>query len=293
MHLLSTWARLYLKQLNLFPEPPSFSFLSKICRAHLTTYPFENISKLIYFHHQQENGYILPSIDDFLKNHETYHFGGTCYILNANLFHLLKECGFQANLTMLGTSHMAILVELPEFPNERLYVDCGSAAPLFEPVRFETNPHHVSSFGKDEILIRPKQGKKHHYTYLRYTDGQLRSAGEEWVFDIERRYSFQDFLPSIHRSYQPGAFFLSILRCQLWQLDQQRSVSLSNNKFSIRYQDGRVTNHYLSSPVEIEEVMRDEFRLPRLPVRKAIEILEKLEVDIFQPDKKEKQPADS
>jgi hypothetical protein len=34
-------------------------------------------------------------------------------------------------------------------------VDCGNGAPFFEPVRLETNPHHVSRFGGLEIRLRP------------------------------------------------------------------------------------------------------------------------------------------
>lgn len=46
---LSDSARAYLHSLGLEQEPPSLSFLERICLAHLNTYPFENISKLIYF----------------------------------------------------------------------------------------------------------------------------------------------------------------------------------------------------------------------------------------------------
>jgi N-hydroxyarylamine O-acetyltransferase len=39
----------YLGNLNLQIEKPSYNYLERICHAQLNTFPFENISKLLYF----------------------------------------------------------------------------------------------------------------------------------------------------------------------------------------------------------------------------------------------------
>jgi N-hydroxyarylamine O-acetyltransferase len=78
---------------------------------------------------------------------------------------------------------------------------------------------------------------------------------------------------------------MTILRCQLRQLNQGRSVSLVNNQFGIRHSDGRIDKYTLHSVAEIEEVIANEFALPKLPVREAIDVLAELGIDIFSPEK--------
>lgn len=80
----------------------------------------------------------------------------------------------------------------------------------------------------------------------------------------------------------PGGVFTSFLRCQIWQLDRQRSLSLVNNVLSIRNNLGQVEKRILANRSEVREVIDHEFNLPRMPVEKAIDVLEELDVNIFQ-----------
>ncbi len=82
-----------------------------------------------------------------------------------------------------------------------------------------------------------------------------------------------------------GTTFMTLLRCQLWQLNQGRSVSLVNNQFGIRHSDGRTDKYTLHSVAEIEEVIANEFALPKLPVGEAIDVLAELGIDIFSSKK--------
>lgn len=75
---------------------------------------------------------------------------------------------------------------------------------------------------------------------------------------------------------------MTILRCQLYQTHKQRSVSLVNNKFSIRYSNGETSVKTLFSSEEIIAVLSEEFMLPKLPVKEAIEVLKTLNIDIFE-----------
>jgi N-hydroxyarylamine O-acetyltransferase len=60
-------------------------------------------------------------------------------------------------------------------------------------------------------------------------------------------------------------------------------VSLVNNKLTIRHSDGSNETTILKSIQEIEEVIQEEFQLPKLPVKDVIKVLEELKIDIFTP----------
>lgn len=276
---ITTWITQYLNALGLSVESPTFHYLQKICTAQLTRFPFENISKLIYVRDQKMNEAIIPTNDDFISHHFSYQFGGTCFTQNSKLLLLLRHLGYSAYLAKLGDDHMAILVELPELPNERLFIDCGAAAPFFIPVRFESDPNNVSQFGSDQIFLNWVDREQGIYHFVRYRDGQ--KSGKDWLFNVNDRYEFADFKDIINQSNQPQTTFMTMLRCQIWQLDQKRNLSLANHMFTIRYADGSYSKQKLHSIAEIENVVATEFGLPRLPVREAIEWLRDQGIDIF------------
>lgn len=266
----------YLDCLNLRLEEPSYNYLEQICNAQLNTFPFENISKLLYFRNHNYSNFEIPSFELFIKNYQEYNFGGTCYTLNSNLMILLKEIGFDCYHVMLGEEHMAIIVKID---NERIYVDCGAAAPFFKPVRFENDFENISSFGKDEVYILPEEPQGSRYKYVRFNDGK--QSGKTWHFNSRKEAKFSEFNDVIENSNKPNAPFMTILRCQLYQTHKQRSVSLVNNKFGIRYSNGETSVKTLSSSEEIIAVLSKEFMLPKLPVKEAIEVLKTLNIDIF------------
>ncbi|WP_126425892.1 arylamine N-acetyltransferase [Brevibacillus marinus] len=275
------WVIRYLERLGLAPEPPSYEYLSAICRAHLSAVPFENISKLIYYRNRSRSTAPIPPVELFVDNMMRFDFGGTCYTLNSRLHLLLKALGFNCYLVQLGNDHMAVLVKLPDLPGERVYVDCGAAAPLFRPVRFERDVQNLSSFAGEQVRLVPDQKQKGYYRYLRYRRNELIS--NEWLFHPDEQKTFAQFIPLIKRANQPGASFMRVLRCQLFQLDKRRSLSLLNNVFTIRYEDGSDFQLLLGSSKEIRRVLAEDFRLPRLPVEEAINVLESLGIDIFAP----------
>jgi N-hydroxyarylamine O-acetyltransferase len=276
MYKLSELATKYLGYLKLQPEPPSYDFLDKICLAQLTTFPFENISKLIYFRDSKINRFVNPPIEVFVKNYDEYHFGGTCYSLNSNLMWLLKELGFDCYHIKLGNEHIGIIVRID---NERFYVDCGAAAPFFRPVRFERDFDNLSQFANDKVQLIPVDPDKYEYEYVRHTNGN--QNGERWRFNSRQVHDITDFNKVIEESNEPGATFMTILRCQLWQPDKKRSVSLVNNQLGIRFLNGEITKRTLTSVREIEEAIKEEFLLPNMPVAEAIDVLADLGIDIF------------
>lgn len=280
------WVHRYLERLGLTPEPPTHAFLEKISLAHLSVLAFENISKMIYYRDYAKNGFWIPPVETFVESLFDHDYGGVCYMANSHALRLLLALGYNAYHVSVGSvHHLAILVELPEYPGERMYVDYGSASPYFKPVRFETDPDNLSAFGVDELRLLPVEGQPGRYKTARYRRGEL--VNEDWTFHPDERKEFSDFADIIDEANKPGAFFMSQLRCQLWQPDLGRSVSLVNNILTIRTLDFQQEQRKLHTIEAIEQVIADEFRLPKMPVREAIAVLTDLGVDIFKEQEKE------
>lgn len=276
MNTSTSQIRTYLNHLNLQLEKPTYEYLERICTSHLNTFPFENISKLVYFRDNNYDNFGVPNQELFLKNYSTHYFGGTCYTLNSNLYLLLKELGFNCYFIMLGNEHMGIIAEIE---GERYYVDCGAAAPFFKPISFENNPDNITKFASDEVHLLPIDSQNHSYKYVRYTNGN--QNGSIWHFNSRKAAKMSDFDSVIEKSNKADAPFMTFLRCQLFQIDKQRSVSLVNNKLGIRYSNGETVTNTLSSVIEIQQVLTEEFQLPNLPVEEAVSILQYLNIDIF------------
>jgi N-hydroxyarylamine O-acetyltransferase len=277
MSRLPAWASAYLHHLGIAPRPASYAFLSELCRAHLQAFPFENVGKLLQARRPGHKS--LPSPEQFVADAVRCGFGGTCYAIHANLLWLLRELGFSAHLVPVGTSHTAVIVRLPEWGGEPVYVDLGSTAPVYQPVRFRRDPDNCIRFGPETVRITPDAERPGRYQYLHYRGEKL--VNEDWHFDPEEQREPDDFAEAIDRSFAPGAFFLNCLRIHVYQWDSERSVSLKNNTLLITHADGGERRLTLGSLRELEETVADEFRLPRLPVREAVEILQSRGVDLF------------
>jgi N-hydroxyarylamine O-acetyltransferase len=280
MSRLPAWASAYLHRLGLEPRPAGYAYLSELCRAHLQAFPFENVGKLLQARRPGHSG--LPSPEQFVADAARCGFGGTCYSIHANLLALLRALDFSAHLVPVGDAHTAVIVRLPEWGGEPVYVDLGSAAPLYQPVRFRRDPDNCTRFGTEAVRIAPDAERPGRYRYLRYRREKL--VSDHWHFDPEERREPDDFADAIARSFLPGATFLNCLRIHVYQWDNERSVSLKNNTLLITHADGSERRVTLGSVRELEEAVADEFRLPRLPVREAVEALRARGIDPFAPE---------
>lgn len=277
---LPTWAESYLHKIHLKQEKPSYQFLQKICRNHLSTVPFENISKLIYYREYNQNNFYIPPLDIVTLHLYTMQFGGTCYVLNSTLQQLLLELGFSAKLLPVGQTHIAILVDHPEEPGIPLYVDCASAAPFFTPVDFTRNPDNCSEYADIAVRLVADTKNPGRYLYNRYVKNQL--IEQDWTFDPTVTKNLIYFNNTVAKSFDLDRKFMSLLFIQLFQLDQHRKVTIHNNEFSIVDESGNEQLILLSNTEEIEKVLQEEFKLPRLPVREAVEVLAELGINIFE-----------
>jgi N-hydroxyarylamine O-acetyltransferase len=269
-----TWVQHYLDRLGLKAEPPSYHYLARLCRAHLSRIAFENISKLYYLKRFPETGWHIPPIDVHVANMRGLDFGGTCFTSNSRFHLLLQALGFDASLVGFASNHMGMAVRLPE---GRFYVDVGAALPFFEPVPFEAEPF-VECCGVGARFYR-KGGA---YRLDHYLHGECTM---EWEFYPDSPQAFSHFAPKVEVMNAPGSLFLTILRCHLWQPELGRCLSLVNNSLTWRFADGTERKERLASLQAIERAVSEEFRLPKLPVREAVAVLETLGIDLFAPPK--------
>ncbi|WP_176444652.1 arylamine N-acetyltransferase [Paenibacillus herberti] len=276
---LPAWAIQYLNYIQVPVQQPSYEYLKMICTAHLNRIPFENISTLMNFTAYHKQKHLQQDEQKFVEQLFQHHMGGTCYVINSSLHELLNRLGFHSRYALLGGGHVALLVRLPN-EQEKMYVDCGNSAPFFEPVRLETDPNQVSHYGGIEIRLRPGD-EPGTYTYHRSVDGEELTE-MIWTFDTRITYHFNDFQKAIKNYYTPNGVFTSFLRCQIWQLERQRSLSLVNNVLSIRNSRGQVEKRILANRSEVREVINYEFNLPKLPLEQAIDVLEELGVNLFR-----------
>lgn len=275
---LPEWFIHYLDHLGLQPEPPSLGFLSRLLYAHLHRVPFENISKLHYYRQLPELGWKVPPPEVWVENLRNHNFGGTCFTINSTLHKVLTLLGYDARLMRVsGGGHMSLGVKL----GGKLYlVDPGLGAPLFEPVDLSA-PTRTERFGRG-IHVLPMAGEPGAYHLDHYLEGERKLA---WTFAAMPE-PFDQFEPNIEYSYSPTGYFMVFMTCSLYQEEPRRSLALRNNLFTVRQPDGSKQVTELQSIPEFEEVLHDEFRLPGLPVREALETLTSIGIDPFAPSRR-------
>ncbi|MFF0828531.1 arylamine N-acetyltransferase [Brevibacillus sp. NPDC003359] len=288
MSTLPNWASLYLQRLQLDHKSPSLSYLSQLCRAHLQTFPYENVSKLLFF---QAGKHVVPTPEEYVHNAIHYHFGGTCYTNNHSFLALLRALGFFGHLILPGGGHAAILIDGPNTGETPVYVDTGATAPIFEPIHFLESGNHARPFGTISMELTKSPDHPEHYRFTRYENGKV--AIPPWDFHPNERKEPSDLSEVIRSSFLPDAFFLNRLHIHRFQLEQDRFVLLKNNTLHIGYSDGTDQITPLHTISDIEAAVADEMQLPLLPVRKAVEILLERGIDIFTAPKKEEVPLEN
>ncbi len=272
------WVDRFLERLGQPKEAPSYEALAKLCRAHLTTLPFENISKLCYFQQYEQTGWYIPPIETYVANLHDLHVGGTCFTNNSAFCLLLQQLGYQAELVRFDSNHLGVSVQLP---TGWYYVDVGVGSPVFAPIAIPAGGEAI--YCGTGIRLLPKEDGADALRFQHITHGEVTL---EWELSLQKGLTFDDFSEKIKFQNTPGqTFFMNTLRCKLWQPDRGRSIALVNNTLMIRTEDGVEQKSQLPDQQAIEEVIAVEFGLPKLPVREAISVLESLDIDIFAPPK--------
>ncbi len=148
----------FLKLLGVKKKKASLKTLSELVYAHITTVPFENISKLHY--RKQFNLEYIPDFRRYLNGISENCFGGTCYSNNYFFFKLLRFLGFDVKLCGAeingSDSHMVIIVTIS---NQDFLVDVGFAAPFSYPIPLYLKSDHIISSGHDKYIFKPRDNK--------------------------------------------------------------------------------------------------------------------------------------
>jgi len=210
----------YLALLGLELEPPTFDYLSRLVRAHLSRIPFENISKLLYL--QRDGRRAIPDFKTYLDAAENFHFGGTCYSNNPYLCLLLRKLGFEVELNGADMQNPDVHIVIRVRVDGREYlVDVGYAAPFLEPMPTDLNSDFVVELGISRYVLRPRDEQGRSRMDL-YRNGEL--AHTYIVKPIPREHGF--FAPAIEDSYRPTATFMNSLL--LTRYSRERSVVIYN-----------------------------------------------------------------
>jgi len=180
---------------------PSQAALSELIKAHLSTIPFENISKLYYKKHN--NLYQLPSLELYLNGIETYHFGGTCFSNNYYFFKLLGFLGYSVKLCAADMKkpgcHMVIMLTLEQ---KEYLVDVGYAAPFIQPIPLQLSEDYTVTNGRDLYIFKPRD-QSGCTKLLMFRNGSYKHGYT--VCPIARH--IEDFKQVIKESFNPDSTF--------------------------------------------------------------------------------------
>jgi arylamine N-acetyltransferase len=174
------WKQRYLDILGVSFEQPDWDTLHRLTRAHLLTVPYELLSKIHYYNHREQNGWLVPPVEVFVENLATKGWGGNCFILNFNFGRLLEALGYRLDYCRVSPGHVAIRVYLD---GRVWYVDVGYGAPTYRPLLLEEEPDFTSLYGERVTITR---------------------AGEN-SFEIERFYYENSFVKKVIE-WQPLTF---------------------------------------------------------------------------------------
>ena len=209
----------YLQLLKIERTLPTFDLLCKIVKAHLIKIPFENISKLLY----KKRGLInIPDLSTFLDGIEKHNFGGTCYTNNFYLYSLLEHLGFKIKLCGADMKNPDVhLISMVTIDEQEYIVDCGYAAPFFEPLPRNSKVDCSVIFGNEKYIINPKD-ELGRTKVEQYSDGKL----QHWYTAKPQPRKIEEFDKVIKDSYTDNAKFMNAVR--ITKFSGNSSLALKN-----------------------------------------------------------------
>ena len=261
----------YLRLLGIEGRPSGLSGLRTIVQRHLSSVPFENISKLLLY--DREGAGRVTTLLEFLDGIEFSDLGGTCYTNNPFLTDLLRELGYDADLCGADMSkpnvHTCVRVRIDSLA---YHVDVGFAAPFREPIRLDRLPVQVDEGRDHYVLDRERSG-----------DGFRMSifSGAEYclgyvVHDPPRPREFFD--RAVLNSYALSSTFMKCLRIS--RIFAGYSLDLIDGKLS-RHEAGKTTVTHLKTMTGLKAALKHQLGMPRCPIESAVGILERLTGEPF------------
>jgi arylamine N-acetyltransferase len=255
----------FINNLGLIRCSPSLSALSAVITAHLSSIPFENISKLHY--RTTMNQEQLPSLDQYLSGIEEFHFGGTCYSNNYYFYKLLVYLGYQVQLCSADMKepdvHLVIKVMLEE---KEYLVDVGYAAPFIQPIPLFLKEDYEIVSGRNRYVVEPRD----HAGCTRILMYRNEKPKHGYTVKPEAR-NFADFQQVILKSFQADANFLNSILITKYMAG--RFCTLHNLEYSEATGSKR-TLHQILHTDELANKVEEVFAIPAAITRKVLDGLE-------------------
>jgi N-hydroxyarylamine O-acetyltransferase len=251
----------YLRLLGVTARLPTRDALGELVSAQVTTAPFENISKIHYFHSRGLAG--IPDIELYLDGIEHRHFGGTCYSNNYHFFRLLVSLGYDARFCGADMNNPDVhTVSIVRVEGREFLVDTGYGAPFLAPMPLDLPGEYVLSFGNERYVLHPRgpQGRSR-MDQLRdgvFAHGYcVKPAGRD----------IREFDAVIAHSFRPDATFLNAV--SIARFSPHSSVVLHN--FTLALSTIRETVlQELQDRTEMINVIVERFHMPEAIVRDAV-----------------------
>lgn len=260
----------YLELLEVQFTSPAFESLRNIVKAHLIKIPFENISKLLY----KKRGIInIPDLPTFLNGIEKYNFGGTCYTNNYYLYSLLEYLGYEITLCGSDMKNPDVhLISMVTIDKQEYIVDCGYAAPFFEPLPRDMKNDLVINFGNEKYIIKPKDefGRT---KVEQYNAGKL----QHWYTAKPRPRKIEEFDKVIKDSYSDDAIFMNAVR--ITKFSEDGSLVLKNLLLTQTINNKTTTAKIPLN--DLSSLIKENFRMPYELVEEAMRSLKELK-DIYE-----------
>ena len=247
----------YLSHLNSHaPQHADRANLDRLIAAQLQRVPFENVDVLL------QRPILLDANAVFAKVIERGR-GGYCFEINSLFARLLLSVGYSVSL--LGArvrwgladdaptsmlSHLLLRVELSE---GSFIVDIGFGGPV-PPCALPLKGYH--GVNDDHYRLQVPSLDQPLYQLQARQHGQWQTM---YQFDLQPQKWVDHIARSWYTSTHPESIFLTTLMCARSQGSQR--VSLSNQRFSRYYSDGRVEQHCIASAKQLVELLSDEFGL--------------------------------
>jgi len=259
------WTDRYLALLGVEPHTPNLETLTRLCRAHVKTVTFENVTALLRRGAAPGGGPVAPlDYDATLTAWEAGRSGGVCFEAAAMCSRLLVALGYQAH-TVLGTiafpgSHQAVRVTLPE-GDYLVDVACGS--PILRPIPLsgETQLSHVGLTYR--FLAGHEPGT---WLQQRLIDG----GWETFCTYVLAQPSAGQLETAYQRHQRPGETWvtstLTLIRCT-----DDAVIHLRNDQV-MRYTTAGKTTETVADAAAIACLAADTFRLPGADVGSALQV---------------------
>lgn len=252
----------YLNILNVKKEKPTLDFLKRLIRKQLEHFPYENISKILFF---EKNGARLQTLEEYLDAQVNYGYGGTCYPQNIYFCQLLSSLGFnskiiQASVNDKSALHVSIQIEIDKV---NFLVDFGFMDAFSGP--FKKDQSYFDCFiGRDFKYFPPSQGEGFRFEIWDQDQLVLKFIEEKEIMDISELDGV------IQQSFSFDTYFMSnVVLGRRWGTP---CYNLRNRE--VFYMDqNKIKKIEFNSNKELQQFVSNQMGLPKYSIEDCFEII--------------------